>query len=169
MFSFFKKGATVDEVGSTFALYVQGRLPDLSYDEDFQYFQNFNIDKSFFEEERRYLRASAVDLGTSLELGLHNPKRNVILDAYIDHLLEMTKSGGLPANFMEKYIEHSLDYTEAIKTPSNIGPHYNVSKVFASQFSGYAMDSRFISRAEILFCSDVLVVRTLLKSIKITF
>jgi len=169
VFSLFKKKATVDELVSFFILYIQGSWPGLGDNEEHIDFGDFaDIDQNLFKEERKYLRTFAVDFGTALVFGFNNPKKSVILDTVKMHLLEMINAGKLPSDFMEKLTERMLEYTEAVKTPSNIGPHYNIGVVFASQF-GYGLDSSVIAMATILFGSDIIAVKSLLQSIKITF
>ena len=162
----------MDELVSSFNLYIQVSLPGLGDNEEHEEhidFEDFaDIDQNLFKEERKYLRTFAVDFGTAMVFGFNNPKKSVILNTLKMHLLEMINAGKLPSDFMEKLTERMLEYTEAVKTPSNIGPHYNVGVVFASQF-GCGLDSSIVARGTILFCSDIKLVKSVLQSIKISF
>lgn len=175
MFSFLEKKAGVDEIASVLALFVLGRAPGMNDDDEFNRFAGSagfgSIDRSLFDAERRYLRAFAIDYGTAMVFGVNDVKTNVILDAFQMHTLADVRTGKLPPDFMDSLTERFAIYAEAVNTPSAIGPHYEVARVFAEYLGSPAgsLDPFPIVPCAILFCSYIKLVTSLLKSIAIQF
>ena len=166
MFSLFKKKKNIKKLGTFFAHICTHGVPGIDIDE---MICSSTVNREVFQEELMYLTHFAVDYGTTLELGFHNPYRNAILDACIyHHIKDMIIAGELPINFSDKLNARLLEYTDILKASGDASVFLpEMGAVFISHL-GCGIDPFFSAKVATYWGAVIIGVRQILRSVRIT-